>query len=405
VETGSASDARVLGPNGVVLVSDQIGEEGRRFAGAWVPEPSELPERGVVRQEPDVARAFLPLNAPGAVILEVGFSIEPLRAVMDRGAILGLALTIASVLALAIIVGAMVEREVVGPLRGVEGLLEQSGSGDGQVSGDEVGQIRDSVRSLIRERQAVGRIAEAQDRELARAGGLAEVGELAAEMAHEFKRPLASIRTAIDLLEQEYHLDPSGRSVLGAVNGQLERLSETMQDLFSLARPVVIEPDTIRLDHLADEALLEVPPTSGRVGVTIERRYGDGRLEVRGDARRLRQGLANIMTNAMEAMPGGGTLTIEIQATESGSVEIMIADTGVGLPPSEVEQAFRPFYSTKPLGTGLGLPLVARVVRAHHGEISMESEPGSGTTVRISFPGGHRTLQQMEAEPWTAAGS
>jgi two-component system sensor histidine kinase AtoS len=139
--------------------------------------------------------------------------------------------------------------------------------------------------------------------------------------------------------------------------------------------------------------------------VTIERRYGDGQLEIRGDARRLRQALANVMTNAMEAMPEGGTLTIEIQATDPGSVEITIADTGVGLPPSEVEQAFRPFYSTKPLGTGLGLALVARVVRAHHGEISIESEPGSGTTVRIRFPDRHRNLQQMEAEPWTAAGS
>jgi len=218
--------------------------------------------------------------------------------------------------------------------------------------------------------------------------GLAQVGELAAEMAHEFKRPLASIRTAVSVLQQEYELDDGGRQVLTAVNGQLERLHETMQDLFSLAKPLVLEESSVELAEILDEALSELVGLPGIEGVEVHRAYAYGAIKVPGDGRRLRQAFLNIMANGVEAMSSldGGRLTVAMQALPGKQVEVAITDTGHGLEPHQVEQALKPFYSTKPRGTGLGLPLVARILAAHGGGLAIESRPRRGTTVRITLP-------------------
>jgi two-component system sensor histidine kinase AtoS len=99
----------------------------------------------------------------------------------------------------------------------------------------------------------------------------------------------------------------------------------------------------------------------------------------------LRQAFLNILANAVEAMPGGGHLYLATRR-DGNTVVVSITDTGPGLEPAEVERVLSPFYSTKPLGTGLGLPLVARIVSAHRGGLAFESRPGKGTTVRISLP-------------------
>jgi signal transduction histidine kinase len=224
-----------------------------------------------------------------------------------------------------------------------------------------------------------------QDRRLAAQEGLAQVGELAAEMAHEFKRPLASIQTAVSLLQQEYELDEGGREMLGAVHQQLDRLHETMQDLFSLAKPLVMEGEAVDLTDVLDEALAGLAGIAGIQQVEVDRAYGHERILVRGDARRLAQAFLNVLGNAVEAMPDGGHLTVSATLRPDASVEVSITDTGHGLDPEAVERALRPFYSTKPLGTGLGLPLVARIVSAHRGGLAIESRPKHGTTVRITL--------------------
>ncbi|HKJ03310.1 MAG TPA: ATP-binding protein, partial [Longimicrobiales bacterium] len=220
---------------------------------------------------------------------------------------------------------------------------------------------------------------------LAAQEGLAEVGELAAEMAHEFKRPLASIRTAVSVLQQEYELDQGGKEVLNAANAQLERLHETMQDLFSLAKPLVAGGSAVELREILDEALTELGGLPGIESVEVHRTYGAVSVLVPGDARRLRQAFLNVLANAVEATPGGGHITVSAEVRRDG-VEVAITDTGHGLEPQEVERIMKPFYSTKPLGTGLGLPLVARIIAAHGGGLALESRPGRGTTVRITLP-------------------
>ncbi len=384
-EEGDVTTARVYGPDGRILISADPYEEGTRASSVFIPDAAELPREGITKPagKGSAVRAYLPVSIPEPAVLEVEFSVAPTMAAMERGARLGMGLMAVSLLAVGIVVVTMFEREVVAPLHRMDVLLRAQGQGGPR---NELVHLERSVTELLEKGRAVEARAADQDRRLAAQEGLAQVGELAAEMAHEFKRPLASIQTAVGLLQQEYELDEGGREMLGAVHQQLDRLHETMQDLFSLAKPLVTQDAHVDLADVLDDALAGLAGIPGIEHVEVHRTYGHERILVPGDARRLGQAFLNVLGNAVEAMPDGGHLTLATTPRADGSVEVSVTDTGHGLDPEAVERALRPFYSTKPLGTGLGLPLVARIVSAHRGGLAIESRPKHGTTVRITLP-------------------
>jgi signal transduction histidine kinase len=381
--TAPVTGARVYAADGTIVLSTEETEEGRRPAGVWLPSGRDVPEGGLVRQAEDgqAVRAFLPVAAPGATLLEVRFTVAPLQAAMTRGARLALAMLIGSLLAMGLIFALMFEREVMGRVQRVSWLLERP-----ERSGrDELRSLEVSVAELVQKERDAAREAAEQRRRIAEQAGFAQVGELAAEMAHEFKRPLASIRTAMELLKQEYALESGGSVLIGRLDAQLDRLSETMRDVFALAKPADYAPEPLDLQAVIDGALMQLAGHPAAHRVSVVRSYDD-MPPVYGDAKRLEQALANLLLNGAEAMPQGGTLTVRAGPAGEGWVEVEVTDTGVGIPPEEIERVLKPFYSTKPAGTGLGLPLVGRVVASHGGRLTLDSEAGAGTTARVHLP-------------------
>lgn len=389
VTSPTVQAARVYDRSGVVLLSSDPAEEGRRRAGVWIPRSAELPAEGLDRETGDGQglRMFLPLSMPTGAVYEIDFSVGPFIDSLDRGATFGIGLLLASTLALGLILLAMLEREVVAPIRRVEGMLTDSVGENGAGAGGELGALETSVARLIALEAASGKRVAEQDRALAEKENLAQVGEMAAEMAHEFKRPLASIRTALEMLQAEYELNPQGQDVLEAVNTQLDHLTGTMKDLFALARPVEVAPSAmVKVSDVLDAALFALTGYPGMNSVDVVREYAPDLPAVPGDVRRLEHAFQNLMANAVEAMPGGGRLSLRARRAADGGVDVEVADTGVGMPEEAVEYALKPFYSTKPHGTGLGLPLVARLITAHRGTIRIESSQGAGTVVRVHLP-------------------
>ena len=399
VERASVSAARVYGSDRTILVSTDPSEEGSRRAGVWIPSARDIPEQGTARMTSagDAVDAYLPVRAGGASVIEVTFSFEPFRKAMDRGARLGLLLLIGSMAAVLVIVATMLEREVVAPIERMADIL-----GPGGVAGrraNELGRIEESMTDLLRKEEEAKRRAAEQEEQLASQAGLAEVGGMAAEMAHEFKRPLASVRSAVSLLEQEYELNDQAQSLLAAVDGQLAKLTETMQDLFALAKPIEIEADRVDLAETVDAALMQLAGLTDTSRRRVVRHYDPATPPVAGDRHRLEQAVLNVMLNAMEAMEHGGTLTITIRPN-GGAAVLEFVDTGPGIPADAIERVVLPFYSTKPSGTGLGLPLVSRVVAAHRGKLEIDSEPGEGTAVRIILPEQPGLAERVGEEAW-----
>jgi signal transduction histidine kinase len=394
---------RVYAPDGTILFAPDAEEEGRRLVGAWLPSPNELPDSGLweATASGDAVRAFLPVRTPHAAIIEVEFSVGPLKAAIDRGARFGLGLLIGSLFAFVAILYMLLERELVAPLRRVVRSAARAAGVD-PAGEDELGALQVSVAGLIAQEAQAQRRASAQQEQLVQQAGLAQVGEIAAEMAHEFKRPLASVRTAMQLLG-EHVPDARGQELLAMVDEQLERLTETMRDMFALAHPEALRVEAMDVRDVVDEALMQLSGHTGVSSVELVKDYAPDALTVWGDRRRLGQAVGNLLANALEAMPEGGVLTVRTRASED-AVELSIGDTGPGIPPAEVERVLRPFYSTKELGTGLGLPLVARIVSAHEGRLLIEGEAGRGTTVRMVLPV-RSVTPEPEVASWRTPGS
>lgn len=340
----------------------------------WIPRWEEIPEEGLLRLAGggSTVVSFLRLHGTGELVLEVTAPVAPVEAAMERASRLGNTLLLGAIVALGLILFLMVQHEIVGPVHRLDRLLS-SAPGRGSAPG-ELQRIEARVAHLLEE-----------ERELESKEGLAEVGQLAAEMAHEFKRPLASITMALDLFRQEYELGEREHGLVEAMERQLDQIAQTMRDLLALARPLDPEQEPVDLDATVDAALLQLSPLLSAQGIRVERSRPASPTRVPGDPRRLELAVANVLLNAVQAMPGGGTLGIELEE-EDGQLCLRVRDDGRGMDEAELRQAMRPFFTTKPHGTGLGLSLVARVVDAHGGRIHLESEPGEGTEFSLRLP-------------------
>jgi signal transduction histidine kinase len=238
---------------------------------------------------------------------------------------------------------------------------------------------------------ALGAALKAREEESARsrdermkAERLAVVGRMASVVAHEVRNPLNSIALNVDLLRDMLSDRGGGREVdvLIAVQREIDRLSEITEEYLRFGRlpkGVLAPCDAARIvRETVDFMSGEITAAS----VVAEVRAGDGPAMVRSDESQLRQALINILRNAVEAMPGGGRITVSVEA-RAGQVVLAVADTGCGIPEEFRQRLFEPFATTKPRGTGLGLAFVQQVMHESGGDVAIESAPGRGTTVSL----------------------
>ncbi len=211
---------------------------------------------------------------------------------------------------------------------------------------------------------------------------LAGVGRIAAGIAHEIRNPLASLSGAIQLLKDEHEgplLDIAQREVL--------RLNDLVGEFLESARPIELRIEQVSVSTIVDDVVQAFgrdPRYGEQVDIVVaEEDDDDGRAEV--DADRLRQMLWNLLLNAAQAMPEGGTIHLRVHF-EQLSLTIEVRDEGTGIPADEVGKIFDPFYTTRQGGTGLGLANVDRLARAHGGSVSVRSRFGAGTSFILDFP-------------------
>ena len=219
--------------------------------------------------------------------------------------------------------------------------------------------------------------------ELGRKRQLAAVGELAAMIAHEVRNPLAVIMNAIASFRRPGLKEEDRDMLLGIVEEETARLNRLVTDLLRFARPVNVKRSPVSLPELAKRASTMVD-VQHAVEVDID---DDPDIQtVSADPGLLRLVFDNLISNACQAMPNGGTVRVTVKrATRDGveGVSINIHDTGEGMEEDVLSRAPDPFFTTRPSGTGLGLPIVERIMEAHDGSISIDSEAGEGTVVRL----------------------
>ncbi len=282
---------------------------------------------------------------------------------------------------------------VTGPLKRIGATLGRVEAGDftarfDERRKDEFGLLGRRLNALILKITDKQREMEAgRDETMQKVERMATIGELASAIAHEIKNPLAGISGAIQVLAEDFPSGDPRKEIIVEVLSEIGRLDKTVRDLLSFARPP--EPHFIRtpVDGVVERALRLIKGHAKKLYVDVNIVSDEEPVDVRIDPEQMQQVFLNIMMNALHSMPGGGTLTVAIRARKGeGRVEVSVSDTGQGIPDVEAEKIFKPFYTTKNTGTGLGLAVSKNIVEKHNGEITVESELGRGACFRVILP-------------------
>jgi len=211
---------------------------------------------------------------------------------------------------------------------------------------------------------------------------LAELGKMAATLAHEIRNPVASVAGALDILETEE--DPEDRvEVLHMARDRVKQLAALLDKTLSLARPIQGPPEAIEIRAALESALSAICLDDAMRDVVVELDVANG-VAAQAYLGPLVQALTNVLLNAAQAQEGRGTIRVSLE-TDSRRTILRIHDEGPGIPPAKRKEIFKPFYTTKPAGTGLGLAEVQRALRASGGAITVE-EVSHGACMRIELP-------------------
>jgi two-component system sensor histidine kinase HydH len=222
--------------------------------------------------------------------------------------------------------------------------------------------------------------------QLIRSEKLAALGQLSAGIAHEIRNPLTSINILIHSLTETLPREDSRWEDLKVIEEEILRINEIVDQFLRFAKPASPLFEKTNLVPVLEEILQLLRPQIERGGITVKKEFGPLPL-ITVDKEQIKQVTLNLLMNAIQAMTEGGRLSMSGRLSKNGDwVELAIQDSGVGIPPDDMNKLFDPFFSTKEGGMGLGLAIAHRIIDQHHGKIEVESTPGKGTLFTISLP-------------------
>jgi len=271
-----------------------------------------------------------------------------------------------------------------------------------QALGSEVGQFIERVRAeeaLRRSEERLRDQAQELEQQLMASGRLVAVGELTASMAHEFNNPLGIILGfAQGLLST---MDPSEESYrhVQIIAEEAKRCERLVQELLEFGRPKSADFALTKIDEIINKTVDLISSHAAKNNVEIVTTIAEGLPRIYVDAQQLQQVILNLCLNAVDAMPTGGKLTLGAARDSTSRITITVADTGYGIDPETAPKIFQPFFTAKKRrGLGLGLSICDKIVRAHGGRITVESQPGEGTTFAVRLPLDKNPAVQKQTE-------
>lgn len=219
---------------------------------------------------------------------------------------------------------------------------------------------------------------------------LAVVGELAAGLAHEIRNPLTTLKGFTQLLASQD--DRSKDNFIDLMLSELDRIELITNEFMAVAKPQVVNFREQDLINLLNQVIAFSKPQALLYGIEINVNYKVNQAFLYCEGNQIKQVFINLIKNAMEAMPNGGELFLQVRKVEAEQIEISVKDTGVGISKEILPRLGEPFYTLKEKGTGLGLMVSFRIIESHHGTILFESEENKGTQVKITLPLSHEAV-------------
>jgi signal transduction histidine kinase len=228
-----------------------------------------------------------------------------------------------------------------------------------------------------------------KEEQLRRAERLSTMGELAAGITHEIRNPLAAIKGAVEIVLDPATPQPRREEFMKLMLNEVNRLNGVVSNFLGLARFQRVHRENASIADILVRMLGILEPQLSRKGVSTRTRFAPDLPDLKLDVSQMENAILNLLLNAVASMPNGGILSLATRTEKrDGAEEVLveITDTGAGIEPEHLPHIFDPFFTTKSDGTGLGLTIVKRIVKAQGGSIDVSSEPGSGTRVTLALP-------------------
>ncbi|MCL6610738.1 MAG: two-component sensor histidine kinase [Peptococcaceae bacterium] len=268
-------------------------------------------------------------------------------------------------------------------LRGLREIEKDFSKSIPPMPGD-LGQIAAAINKMARGLAEKKQLEE----QLKRSEGLATLGRLAADIAHEIRNPMCIIQATAELIAEEVRKNkiPNMDDHFNMITSQIDRHNKLTAELLDFGRSEGYRVESLDLNGIVKEVVQYIAPLAQKSGIRVNFEQEDGIKAFQGNREKLHQVFINIIMNAIQAMPGGGQLDIKTFQPREDKICVTIRDYGVGIERENIPQIFEPFYTGKKEGTGLGLAISQEIIKIHRGSIEIESEPGKGTTFIICFP-------------------
>ena len=241
--------------------------------------------------------------------------------------------------------------------------------------------LEDSYQKLQAQSERIIAIEE----QLRRSEKLSTLGQMAAVLAHEIRNPLGSIRGTAEILRDDYRPGDPKLEFIEIQIKETERLNHVVEDFLRMARQKPVELSDCSIREELETIVTLVAKDAQDRGISLRLESNAKPAVIRGDGEKLRQAFLNIVINALQATPAGGSVSIRLNKCKTG-FEISFRDSGSGIAADSLQRIFEPFYTTKTDGTGLGLAVTRKIIEGHGGKMGIESEVGQGTTVSVRLP-------------------
>jgi len=278
------------------------------------------------------------------------------------------------------------------PVRELQEKIARVGAGelDAEVKfanrNDEIGDLGRNFNQMVRQlREGRDEIQRLHQTQMSRAEHLATMGELAAGLAHEIRNPLAGIAGVIEIIGRDLPASSPARAVVKEVRQEVLQINRIVSDLLECARPKPPETRLSDINATVEHAVMFSRQQALSKSIDIEFRHQSVPLEVEHDSNQVNQVLLNLLLNSIQSIDHRGKITVTVERHD-GVATIAVTDTGRGIAPDHLPHIFRPFYTTKGNGTGLGLSLARRIVEEHGGRIEVISTVGHGSTFTVFLP-------------------
>ena len=280
------------------------------------------------------------------------------------------------------------------PMIELQEQMERVGEGDMTASvsfakrNDEIGDLGRNFNLMVQQlRDGREEIEHLHRTQMSRAEHFATLGELATGLAHEIRNPLAGIAGVIEIVGRDLPASSPAKAVVKDVREEIAQINRILTDLLGTARPRASEMRASDLNTTVEHAVMLARQQVLSKPIKIEFTSSADLLEVDHDSDQMHQVLLNLLLNSVQAIEGSGLVRVAVFAKGGADdAVITVSDTGRGIPVEHLPNIFRPFYTTKGNGTGLGLSLARRIVEEHHGSIEVASSSGKGTTFSVMLP-------------------